>query len=167
MPTMNCARKGVNISNFLQGGGQEGGRRAGTENVLLIAGLGAAAKVAREQGQAIRRHMSAMRDKLQQHLIAALPKVCGFTKGRRGSRAHGLSTLSPTVHSIRTMSTASMVPLVDDLFRLCLFCFSELHEAVCLRAHLRSSARQGIPLLCLFCHCRNAWSSPRVSLDHS
>ena len=73
-----CARKGVNLSNFLQGGGQEGGRRAGTENVLLIAGLGAAAKVAREQGVAITQHMAAMRDKLQQQLMAALPKVgCG------------------------------------------------------------------------------------------
>lgn len=38
-------RKGVSLSPMIHGGGQEGGRRAGTENVLLITGMGKAAEV--------------------------------------------------------------------------------------------------------------------------
>jgi cysteine desulfurase len=41
------ACSGVQLANMLSGGGQEGGRRAGTENVLLVAGLGKAAEIAR------------------------------------------------------------------------------------------------------------------------
>lgn len=63
------------LPNYFHGGGQEGGRRAGTENVLLLVGLGKAAEVAREQGPATTAHMEAMRDRLQQKLCAALPAV--------------------------------------------------------------------------------------------
>ena len=37
-------RRGVDLEPFVHGAGQEGGRRAGTENVLLAVGLGAAAE---------------------------------------------------------------------------------------------------------------------------
>ena len=33
-------REGIPVSPLIHGGGQEGGRRAGTENVLLMAGIG-------------------------------------------------------------------------------------------------------------------------------
>ena len=39
-------RSGINIGSFLHGAGHEGGRRAGTENVLLNVGLGAACELA-------------------------------------------------------------------------------------------------------------------------
>ena len=39
-------RKGVRLSPLLEGGGQEGGLRSGTENVAGIIGLGAAAEIA-------------------------------------------------------------------------------------------------------------------------
>ena len=39
-------RSGINIESFLHGAGHEGGRRAGTENVLLNVGLGAACELA-------------------------------------------------------------------------------------------------------------------------
>lgn len=42
-------RDGVDVRPLLAGGGQEGRRRAGTENVAGIAGFGAAARVAREE----------------------------------------------------------------------------------------------------------------------
>ena len=38
-------RKGLTLPPMIRGGGQESGRRAGTENVLLIAGMGKAAEV--------------------------------------------------------------------------------------------------------------------------
>lgn len=39
-------RRGADPAPILRGGGQEGGRRAGTENLIGIAGLGAAAEAA-------------------------------------------------------------------------------------------------------------------------
>lgn len=42
-------RDGVALAPLIAGGGQEGRRRAGTENVVGIAGLGAAARAAREE----------------------------------------------------------------------------------------------------------------------
>lgn len=39
-------RKGLRLTPLLHGAGQEGGRRAGTESVLLAAGIGAAAEMA-------------------------------------------------------------------------------------------------------------------------
>ncbi len=41
-------RQGMDLPPYLLGGGQEGGRRSGTENVALIVGLGEACAMARE-----------------------------------------------------------------------------------------------------------------------
>lgn len=38
-------RRGLALPPMVHGGGQEAGRRAGTENVLLISGMGKAAEV--------------------------------------------------------------------------------------------------------------------------
>ncbi|KAG1658761.1 hypothetical protein FOA52_001303 [Chlamydomonas sp. UWO 241] len=66
-------RRGVAIANHFCGGGQEGGRRAGTENVLLLAGLGRAAELALAERQALTDHARSLRDSLQAQLLAALP----------------------------------------------------------------------------------------------
>jgi cysteine sulfinate desulfinase/cysteine desulfurase-like protein len=68
-------RRGVELSNFLSGGGQEQGRRGGTENVLLITALGAAAALAKEELQQTAQHMAAMRDLLQEKLVAIFGAV--------------------------------------------------------------------------------------------
>lgn len=67
------ARKGVPLSPLAAGGGQEKGRRAGTENVAAIAGLGAAIRLAvsRLDGEAAR--LSALRDRFERGLRAAIP----------------------------------------------------------------------------------------------
>ncbi|KAG8458193.1 hypothetical protein KFE25_011724 [Diacronema lutheri] len=57
-------RAGLRLPSFLHGGGQEGGRRAGTECVPLIVGLGEAAAIWLEQGDEIAAHSATMRDRL-------------------------------------------------------------------------------------------------------
>lgn len=62
-------RRGVKLPRFLDGAGQEQGRRAGTENVLQIVGLGEACALLREEPH----HGSALRDRLEAALRAAIP----------------------------------------------------------------------------------------------
>jgi cysteine desulfurase len=68
-------RKGTVLGSFMHGAGQEDGRRAGTENVLLIAGLGKACEIAARDLARNRRHMQAMRERLYAALTAAIPEV--------------------------------------------------------------------------------------------
>lgn len=57
-------RKGVRIMPFLDGGVQEGGRRAGTENVPAIAGLGKAAELAKTNMVSRMEHLTQLRNRL-------------------------------------------------------------------------------------------------------
>ena len=66
---------------LIRGGGQERGRRAGTENVAGIAGFGAAAAAARTQMASAGPRMAALRDRLEGSLKAATPAVMIFCAG--------------------------------------------------------------------------------------
>ncbi len=61
-------RKGVELEGLLVGGGQERRRRAGTENVPALVGLGAAAAAAREEGAARTERLAALRDRFERGL---------------------------------------------------------------------------------------------------
>ncbi|MDR3357478.1 MAG: cysteine desulfurase NifS [Desulfovibrio sp.] len=67
------ARRGVRFRPFLRGGHQERGRRAGTENVPYIVGLGMAAELARQRLQEERIEVARLRDKLEQGIVARVP----------------------------------------------------------------------------------------------
>ncbi len=58
------ARKGIRLYNLIEGGAQERGRRAGTENVPAIAGMAAALRETSANMQRNAAHMSALRDRL-------------------------------------------------------------------------------------------------------
>ncbi len=65
-------RSGVELDPFVHGAGQEAGRRAGTENVPYIAGLGAACRLARACMSVAAPRMAFLRDRLWSHLSQAL-----------------------------------------------------------------------------------------------
>ncbi|MGE0040044.1 MAG: cysteine desulfurase family protein [Vicinamibacterales bacterium] len=66
-------RRGVRLVPYLTGGRQERNRRAGTENVPAIAGLGAAAALAREKMAGEASRQAALRDRLEAGLLARVP----------------------------------------------------------------------------------------------
>ena len=76
-------RSGVDLAPALHGGGQERGRRAGTENLAGIAGFGAAAAVAVGELADVRR-VAGLRDALEARIHAARPEARIF--GRDAAR---------------------------------------------------------------------------------
>jgi cysteine desulfurase len=66
----------------LRGGGQERGRRAGTENILGIVGMGAAAAAAvADLASGRTAELAALRDLLEEALASAAPDLIFFGKG--------------------------------------------------------------------------------------
>jgi cysteine desulfurase len=57
-------RKGTHLEKFVHGAGQEGGWRAGTENVLEVVGLGKACEIAERDMEKNIKHMREMRENL-------------------------------------------------------------------------------------------------------
>jgi cysteine desulfurase len=68
-------RKGVRIDPLLDGGIQEGGMRAGTENVVGIIGMGKAAEIADRDMESRIEHLKPLRDRLIKELPAAMEEV--------------------------------------------------------------------------------------------
>ena len=68
-------RKGVRIFPLLDGGVQEGGRRAGTENIPAIVGLGKAAELARTGMETRIEHLTDLRYRLLTELPAKIDHV--------------------------------------------------------------------------------------------
>lgn len=64
-------RKGVNLPAIYIGGGQEGGRRAGTEAVHQIAGLGAAAEIVKDFSAM--ENVCSLRNKLENEILDKIP----------------------------------------------------------------------------------------------
>jgi cysteine desulfurase len=65
-------RRGVRLGPFMTGGRQERGRRAGTENVAGIAGLGLASALARAEMGSEGPRLAALRDRLERGIVAAV-----------------------------------------------------------------------------------------------
>lgn len=78
-------RKGLKLKPFIHGGGQERGRRAGTENVAGIVGYGVAAQLAAGHMEAYVAETTAMRDAMTDALLNAVPGAV-----LNGSRTHRL-----------------------------------------------------------------------------
>lgn len=94
-------RRGVQLERLLCGGGQEFGRRAGTESVLLLAGLGAAAAIVTRELPVTADHMAALRDSLQGQLLAGLPAGAARVNGPAEPAARLPNTLSIGIAGIQ------------------------------------------------------------------
>jgi cysteine desulfurase len=68
-------RQGMGFTPLLHGGGQEGGRRSGTENVPYIVALGEACRLARQRLPEDRAHFQELRDRLHRLLREGYPDL--------------------------------------------------------------------------------------------
>ena len=99
-------RRGITFPPFLLGGHQERNRRAGTENVAGIIGMGQAAEIARNRLAEDAAHERRLRDRLEALLLASCPD----------SRVNGVNQerLPNTLNiSFRYIEGESMLVLLD------------------------------------------------------
>jgi cysteine desulfurase len=89
-------RRGTPVRPFMVGGHQEGGRRAGTENVPYIAGLARAVELAQEDHDAVEARIRRLRDRLETGLLASIP--CVEVNGQGAPRL--ANTCNISVHFI-------------------------------------------------------------------
>ncbi|HMT06457.1 MAG TPA: aminotransferase class V-fold PLP-dependent enzyme [Pyrinomonadaceae bacterium] len=118
-------RSGVTLPSLSIGGGQESGRRAGTEAVHQIAGLGAAAKLAFEQP--CHEAVSGLRDRLENGILSAIS--CATVNGSREFRLPNTTNIS-----FENLNGEMIMHLLDEAG----ICVST--GSACNDAHRRSSA---------------------------
>ena len=85
-------KRGTRVSAILTGGKHERNRRAGTENVAGIAGLGAAATVAAGKLTADATRLSALRDRLESEVLSAVSGTA--INGARDRRVPNTTNIS-------------------------------------------------------------------------
>jgi cysteine desulfurase len=83
-------RKGTKLIPFMTGGSHERKRRAGTENVPAIVGLGVAAQLAGERLQGMQAQSAQLRDRLESRAIARIP----------GARINGHALRLPNITNL-------------------------------------------------------------------
>ncbi len=84
-----CVRAGLDLDPIVYGGGQEGGRRSGTENVAGLVGLGEAARLAAEELVERSRHEKRLREAILEG-VAEIPgiRINGHRERRLTNNAH-------------------------------------------------------------------------------
>lgn len=68
-------RRGTRMKNFMHGGHQERNRRAGTQNVAGIVGLGKACEMAADELDDYYKRVRAMRDRLEDGVLSQVPDI--------------------------------------------------------------------------------------------
>jgi cysteine desulfurase len=85
-------RRGTRVVSTMTGGKHERNRRGGTENVPGIAGMGVAARLAREKLTADGARLAALRDRLESGVLAAVPGT--VVNGARDPRVPNTTNIS-------------------------------------------------------------------------
>jgi len=101
-------RKGTRINPFILGGHQEGGKRAGTENVPYIVGLGKACELAIKHMNEENTRVKAMRDRLEKEILAS----CADARVN-GDREHRLP--NTTNISFEFIEGESILLMLDEV----------------------------------------------------
>ncbi len=104
-------RRGVRFHPFVIGGHQEDSRRAGTENVASVVGLGMAAELAAKNIGKENTQVARLRDRLEQGILGAIPEV-----RVNGDREHRLP--NTTNISFEYIEGESILNLLDQ-FGIC------------------------------------------------
>lgn len=118
-------RDGVRLAPFLTGGGQERGRRAGTEAVPYIVALGSACELARKNDTSalVRR----LRDKLEDTILDSIPN-----SRLNGTRERELRLPNTSNISFENVEGENILARLDAA-RICVStgsaCHAETHEA--------------------------------------
>jgi cysteine desulfurase len=100
------ARKGTKLVPLIIGGHQEGGKRAGTENVTGIVGMGAACGMARRYLDEEFGFVRKLRNRLQE----------GVLRGCKGARINGKNRLPNTLNvSFEFVEGEAILLLLDEL----------------------------------------------------
>ena len=99
-------RKGTRVATMQTGGGQEKGRRTGTENVAGIVGLGVAMRIATEQRGRESARQAALRDRIIDGVLARVPDA--ILTGHRTERLPNNASFV-----IRSTDGASVVMALD------------------------------------------------------
>jgi len=100
------ARKGTKLVPLIIGGHQEGGKRAGTENVTGIVGMGAACGMARRYLDEEFGFVRKLRNRLQE----------GILRGCKGARINGKNRLPNTLNvSFEFVEGEAILLLLDEL----------------------------------------------------
>jgi len=100
-------REGVELPSLSIGGGQERGRRAGTEAVHQIAGLGAAAEFVRDLSPM--ENIGALRDRLESEIIARIPD-----SSVNGTRNAGLRLPNTSYISFENTNGEAILAKLDE-----------------------------------------------------
>jgi cysteine desulfurase len=100
-------RRGITFSPFLIGGHQEKNRRAGTENVAGIVGMGQAAEIALKRLQEDSAYVRKLRDRLEELLLESCPD--SRVNGDRQKRLPNTSNIS-----FRYLEGESILVLLDQ-----------------------------------------------------
>jgi cysteine desulfurase len=86
------AKKRTKVVPYVIGGGQERGKRGGTENVASIIGLGRAAELAIERLADEQGRVGALRDLFEEALLERLPDI--YINGKRDQRLPNTSNIA-------------------------------------------------------------------------
>ncbi len=100
-------RDGVMIPSFIHGGSQERGKRAGTENIPGIVGMGEAARAAMEEMPQKIRHETMLRNYLIERVLHEIPGA--RLNGHRTRRLPGNASFS-----FRGVEGAALTVLLDE-----------------------------------------------------
>ncbi len=83
-------KNGIRLDNLVHGGAQERKKRAGTENVPGIVGLGKACELANQNFEKHTQHLTTLRDRLIEGVLKAIPHT--IVTGSRENRLPGTAS---------------------------------------------------------------------------